>query len=240
MELYLPRREIVRQMRAHLGLATDAQLAAAVQAQHLAAVSAAALRVQGECSWSNLVARVTVTLGAEQNVLNYPSDSRPGSIRGIAVYASDRYYALEPRVLPVQTDTDQEVIVGQPTLARVLGRPNFYQQRDQIYLYPRSDQAYPVRIEYTKRVEMDTDDEVSIIDAQLIIFAAAVTVAATMGDEVQAKYFSGLYDERMRMLRGWQQAGTRFAMDSEADFAEEEFIRDELLPNWSRGPTLPP
>lgn len=227
-------------MRAHLGLATGNQLAAAVHEQHIAAVNDAALRVQGECGWANLVARTTVTLGAEQNVLNYPSDSRPGSIRGVAVYTNDRYYALEPRVLPVQTDTDQEVEEGQPDLERVLGRPNFYQQRDQIYLYPRSDQAYPVRIEYLQRVEMNTDDEVSKVDAQLIVLAAASTVASIMGDKDQAAFYEAKYQERMRTLRGWQSAGTRFAVDSEADFAEEEFIRDELMPNWNRGPTAPP
>lgn len=195
--------------------------------------------MQQECGWVNILGRVTVTIGLEQDTLNYPDDARPGSIRAVAVYDNDRYYLLEPRVIPVNADTDQELIVGNPKIEQVLGRPKFYQQRHQIQFWPRTNKPYPVRMEYAKRVDMPTDDTVSIVDAQLIVYAAAAMIAMQMGDEKQAKWLGGLYDERMMSLRGWQSAGTRFAMDSQADFGEEEFFRDDALPNWNRGPTVP-
>jgi len=240
MQVPLPRSEILRLVRAHLGFSTGNQLSLAVNAQHVAVVNAAALKVQQECGWINALARMTITLGAEQDVINLPTGCKPGCIRSMAVYDQDKYWPLEPRVIPVQADTDQEMIVGQPTLARVLGRPKYYQERSgQLYLWPRSDQTYPIRFEYLKSAEMVDDGDVSPYDGPLIVYAAAAMLAIQMESREQAQHYSGLYNDRMMALRGWQQEGTRFAIDSEADLGENEFVRDELLPNWNRGPTAP-
>lgn len=238
--MYLPRREIVRQTRALLGIQTDNDLGSQLDEQHVAVVNAAALRVQTECGWVNTLRRVTVEIESEQTTLNYPGDCRPGAIRAVAVYDTDRYFVLEPRVIPVQADSDQEVIAGQPTLKGKLGRPKFYQERSQIELWPRTDKAYPVRLEYQARIDMPTDDTVSIVDGQLIIYAACSMLSGAMGDTEQRDHFGGLYKERMMALRGWQSAGNRFAMDSAADFGEEEFFRSDVLPNWNRSPTMAP
>jgi len=203
-------------------------------------VNAAALRVQTECGWVNTLRRVTVEIQSEQTSLNYPEDCRPGAIRAAAVYDTDRYYTLEPRVIPVQADSDQEVIAGQPKLQAKLGRPKFYQQREQIELWPRTDKAYPIRFEYQARVDMPTDETVSIVDAQLIIYAACAMLSGAMGDTEQRDNFNRMYADRMIALRGWQSAGNRFALDSAADLGEEEFFRDDVFPNWNRAPTMAP
>ena len=227
-------------MRAHLGIQTDNDLGSQLDEQHVAVVNSAALRVQTECGWVNTLRRVTVEIQSEQTTLNYPDDCRPGSIRGVAVYDTDRYYTLEPRVIPVQADTDQQLAAGQPTLKAVLGRPKFYQQRNQIELWPRTDKVYPVRFEYQLRADMPNDDTISVYDGELIMFAACSMLSGQMGDTEQRDHFGLLYKERMMQLRGWQSAGTRFALDSAADFGEEEFFREDILPNWSRAPTMAP
>ena len=203
-------------------------------------INSAALKVQQECGWVNSLARVTVEIQSEQTTLNYPDDCRPGAIRAVAAFDGYRYYMLEARIIPINADTDQQVIAGQPELKSVCGRPKFYQQRNQLELFPRTDKAYPIRIEYQRRIDMPTDDSVSIVDGQLIIYASAAMLSAQMGDPKQADHYGALYQDRMQALRGWQSTGNRFAMDTAADFGEEEFFRDDLLPNWNRGPTLAP
>jgi hypothetical protein len=226
-------------VRAHLGLTTDGQLSSMVQAQHLAILNAAARKVQQECSWISATDRQTFTLGVQENVLNLPGGTKAGSIRAIAVYADNRYYALQPRVLPVQSDTDQEMIVGGETLQRMCGRPRYYQERaKQVYFWPRADIEYPVRMEWLKSFEYAAEGDILPCDAQLIIYAATFMLAALRGDEVQKGLFEKLYGDRMIALRGWQQAGTEFMIDSEADFAEDEFMRDDKFPNWNRNPTV--
>ncbi len=226
-------------MRAHLGMQTNEDLASQVGEQHIASVNAAALKVQQECGWVNALRRTTITIEAEQDTINYPADSRPGSIRGMAVYEDGQYYPMPSRIIPAQADTDQQLAEGQPKLKGYCSRPRYYQQRDQIHVWPRSDKQYPIRIEYLARVDLPDEETVSIVDAQLIIYAAASMIATQMADKDQAAYFAGLYQDRMQSLRGWQSAGTEFAMDTEADMAEGEFSLDNQFPRWDRSATPP-
>lgn len=239
MMLFLPRREIVRLVRANLGIQTSNDLGSQVEEQHVAAVNSAALRVQMECGWVNTLKRVTVQSQIHEDRLAYPEDCRPGAIRGMAVYDAGRYYAMEPRVIPVQADTDQQAAEGADALLAVVGRPRYYQQRELIYIWSRTDKSYPIRIEYMARADMPKDETVCIVDGELIAYAATEIVAMQMADDKLASYYRERYTTRMQALRGWQSAGTRFAMDSEADFAEDEFNRDDVMPNWNRAPSVP-
>lgn len=226
--------------RSHLGIQTDNSLSTQIAEQHIAVVNAAALKVQQECGWVNTLDRATVTVGAEQTTINYPPGCNPGSLRAVAVYDSYKYFMLESRIIPVNADSDQELAAGQPTLKSVCGRPKFYQQRHQIELWPRTDKEYPLRMEFQRRIDLPEGSSISIVDAQLIVYATAAMLSVAMGEDKQAEHYSTMYKDRMMALRGWQSAGNRFAMDTAADFGEEEFFRDDLMPNWNRGPTMAP
>jgi hypothetical protein len=240
MELHLSRNEILRQVRAMCGIQTDNSLASQVEEQHVVAVNTAATKAAQECGWVNAQGRVTVTLEAEQDTLNYPDGVTAGSVRSMAVYDEDaqRYYQLEPRVIPVQADQDQEQAAGGEQFTGVQGRPRYYEQRNQIKLLPYSDRQYPVRIDYLRQIQMPTGGSVSIIDAQLIIFGAASMIATQMSDERMAAYYAGLYTDRKNALMAWQSQGSTFAMSTEADMGEDEVVDGDLVPHWDRSPTV--
>lgn len=220
-----------------LGIQTDSSLASQVNEQHIVAVNAAAVKAQQECGWVNAQGRVTVDLQAEQNTVNYPENAGPGSIRGMAVYEYERYYPVEARIIPVHADQDQQQLAGGDTFKGVQGRPRYFEQRNQIMLWPFSDKAYPLRIDYVRPVTMPTEDSISIIDAMLIIYGAASMISTQLGDPGQAAYYGTLYSDRLRALMAVQSQGTKFAMSTEADLGEDEFIREDLIPNWDRRPT---
>lgn len=245
MEIYLSRTEILRQVRAMLGMQTTG-LASQTNEQHIVGVQAAALKVHQDCRWVNLQRHVNVELGIQEHTINYPSNVGPGGILGMAVYSppasgttdsTGRYYPLEARIIPCQADTDVEEVLGGEVYQAVCGRPKFYECRNQIELWPPTDQAYHLRVEILLRTDLPTDASVSVVDAQLIIYKAAEMISVQHGDKEQAAYYQGLYIDRMTMLRGWQSMGTRFAMNSEADLAEDEFFNQDLIPNWNRGTT---
>jgi hypothetical protein len=240
MELYLTREEILRQVRAMLGMQTTASLAGQVDTQHVLVVQAAALKVQQDCRWVNLQRHVDVELGIEEHTINYPSNVGPGGVLEMAVYSDDRYYPLESRIIPPQADTDVEEGIGGETYDRVLGRPKFYECRNQIHLWPPTDKAYHLRVNVLLRADLPTNASMSVVDAQLIIYKAAEMMSVQHGDKEQAAYYATLYQDRMMALRAWQSAGTRFAMNSEADLAEDEFFNQDLIPNWNRGVTSTP
>lgn len=238
MEQYLTRTEILRLVRAHLGIQTDESLSSQVGDRHVAIVQAAALQVMQDCRWANALRKVTVDLGAQQNAVNYPAGQGPGSIIGMAVYVDEKYYPLEKRSLPAWSDQDQQIAAGGDTLDAVAGPPRFFEERNQIALYPVSDKAYKLRIEYTARGDLPTEGSLSLVDGLLIVYRAGYTIAQGDGDSLAATTMAESYKGRLSALRGWQAAGSRFPMDSTADFAEGEFPITSR-PNWYRGPTDP-
>lgn len=240
MELHASRGEILRQVRGILGIQTDNSLSSQVAEQHIIVVNAAATKAAQECDWVNAQGRVTVDLQAEQNTLAYPEGGNAGSIKNMAVYEDDRYYSLAPRIIPVTADQDQQQIAGGDTFTGVQGRPRYYEQRAQLMLWPYSDKAYKVRIDYLRPIAMPTDASVSIIDAQLIVYGAASMLAKIMADPELAAYYAGLYTDRKNALMAWQSQGSTFAMNSEADLGEDEFWSSDLMPSWDRRPTISP
>lgn len=238
METHLPRSEIVRLVRAILGIQTSSALAAMVEEQHVAAVQAAALKVSQDCRWVNAQRRVTVSIGIAQYLVNYPQDCGPGSVLGVAVYDTDRYIPLAQAIIPISLDVDQAVIAGGATLEAILDRPRAFQQLEQITLWPPARQAYPLRIEYMHPMGLPLATSISVVDAQLIQFWAASMISAQMGDTERQRYYATLYADRFGSLRAWQAAGTAFALDSEADLAEDEIpLTSGDWPNWDRRAT---
>jgi hypothetical protein len=240
VELHLPRSEILRQVRASLGIQTDASLGSQSAERHIVAVNQAALKVQQECAWVNAQARTTVDLEAEQDTLNYPEGTGPGSVRAMSVYDADaeKSFLLDPRIIPVQADKDQQQAAGGDLFKSVQGRPRYYEQRDQIKLWPWSDKPYKVRIDYLRAVTMPTEGSISIVDAMLIIYAAASMLATQRGDDRMAAYYGGLYTDRKNALMAWQSQGTDFSMSTEADLGEDEMFDSTLIPQWDRRPTI--
>lgn len=200
-------------------------------------MQSAARNVAQDCRWVMANRRVAVTLQAQQGAINYPSGCSAGSIVSIAVWQDGSSYVLEPRAIGPEADLAVAQATLEGTLDMLTDRPRFFQQRTQIHLWPVTDQQYAAEIEYMQPMDLPNDTDLSVTDGQLIAYMAASILAQTMGDEKQAGYLATLYGDRLAALKGWQSAGTRFAMDSEADLAENEFSIERLKPNWDTRPT---
>lgn len=223
-----------------LGIQTDNSLSTQIQEQHIVAINAAAVKAAQECKWVNAQGRVTITLGAEQQLFNYPEDCGPGSINAIAVYDAERYYPLDPRIIPVHADFDQQQTAGGDLFDSVQGRPRYYEQGKQIKTWPFSDKEYPLRIDYMRPIQMPQGTSVSIIDAMLIIYGGASMISTMMAEPQMANYYAGMYSDRLRALMAWQSQGTTFAMNTEADLAEDEAFNSDIVPKWDRRATITP
>lgn len=240
METRLPRSEIVRLVRSLLGIQTTSGLAAQTQDQHVTAVRMAAADVAKDCRWVSAQKRVTVTLGAQQAVLDYPEASGPGAVLAVAVYDIERYIPLEQRIIPIQADTDQELALGGTPLVSVTARPRYFEQRKQIEFWPRTDKAYQVRVEFMQRMDLPLENSESVVDAMLIVYLAASLISKQMENDSGALYYQSRYEDRLGDLRGWQSAGTAFALDEQADLGEDEGNPlERMRPNWNTAPTPP-
>ena len=232
----MPRSEVVRLVHAHLGEQTSFALGSQTSEQTLAAVQSSTFKVMQDCAWVTTLTQVTVDLGAEQNVLNYPAGVNAGSVTGLAVYDTDaqRYYAMEKRIIPVWASQDQAQIAGGEQFDSVQGTPRFWQELTQIKLWPYSDKAYKVRIEYRANATLPLDSSVSLTDGPLLVYMAASMVATQRENFDMAKYMVSLYQDRLMALRAWQSSGNRFALDSQADLGEDEVNLYDNVPRWDR------
>jgi hypothetical protein len=210
----------------------------------------AAADVAKDCRWVSTQMRTTVSIGAQQNVVNYPADTGPGSILSVSVYIpstapagsvsnTSRYIPLIQSIIPAALDTDQELAEGGAALEAVCSTPTHFEQRAQIAIHPRTDQAYELRIEAQRSVDMPLASSVSIVDAMLIVYKAASMISKQMMDTDGAAYYAGLYADRLGDLKAWQSAGTDVVLDTQADLNEDEGNRLELRrPNWDSSPTV--
>jgi hypothetical protein len=236
VELYLPRSEILRQTRAHLGMQTDNDLGSQVEEQHVAAVQAAAMKVAQDCRWVNAQARVEIQIQNEQAVFSYPANCGPGGILAMSVYDQEQHWPIVPGIIPVVADVPVETAEGGGAFNRVQGRPRRFEQRNQVFLSPPADKPYALHVSFMRRMDLPTDESVSITDGQLIIYMAASMIARQMADNGQSEYFARLYVDRLAALRGWQAAGTTFLMDSNYDMSEDGLPVG--VPNWDRSPLI--
>lgn len=248
MELYEARGTIRQQL---LVLCNENPLTAtsgAILDQRNAQIDAASLKAAQDCRFSAPTGRVTLDLGIQQNVLNYPAGLSPGDIIDVAVYDStlggggiNGYIALEKRSAPPVADQDQEQAAGGTTFSGVCGIPQFWwEEAGQIHLWPYSDIAYKIRIRFAKALTFANDNVVSIIDAQLIIYYAAFLVRKAKHDDDGAQHWLGLYTDRMRAVKAWQATGEKVALVSDASFDESEEAWMSALPRWSTAPTIRP
>lgn len=249
MQINLPRSEIARLVHAFLGEQTNFSLGSQTSEQVLAAIQGASYKVLQDCRWVNPLVQITTTIGIAQTVMNYPAGVNAGSITGMAVWGDYndtfddgnlRYYAMEKRIIPVAASQDIQQAVGGAPFESIQGRPLYWQELNQIKIWPYTNRQYKVRIEYIQNALLPDDSTMSITDGQLIVYMAASMVATQRENPDQARYMLSLYADRMMALRAWQSAGNRFALDPEADLGEDEFNLDRNVPNWYRGVTISP
>jgi hypothetical protein len=247
VELYLSRTEIRRQVAAFLGETTSTAQASQVQNQRNAIIDSAAIQAHADCRWVTAQRRVTVALGIQQNVLNYPTQCGAGGVLALALYdpaalagsANAGYVKLEKRQAPVEASQDQQQITGGDTFQAVCGPPEYWwEEAGQINLWPYSDQAYSVRMLYVAQSTFANDAAVSIVDGMMIIYWTLWLVCTSRGDKPMADTYMQMYRKRNTDLRSWQATGQVIEISTDGSFDDNEEAWYTGMPRWSQAPTV--
>jgi hypothetical protein len=240
MDIFLPRSEIVRQMRALLGMATSDVIATQVGAQHVTFVQLASEEVATECKWVTTRGEVTLDLQEEQQLLDYPEDAGPGCVESMGVLDSTAltFSPIHPAVIPVTASLDQLEAAGEPLFKDCQGIPLWFEQGLQIRLWPASDKPYKIRVRYRRPANLPTDGSMSIVDAMAIIYTAAA-MALDLEDPQAAAKMEKRAAARIRKLRSFHQGNLDIQLNPDADIGEDEHLTIER-PNWDTRPTIRP
>lgn len=204
MEIFASRLEIRRRLQARMGVVTGTAQAPLVQDQLNEFIRAAALEVYTVCQWARAQLEARVTVGIDQRFVDYPANATGGNIIAIGVWdSSSRYLQLRRARIQVQLDDEPLVDEGEPASVSGRGQPQLYEPKTQIEIWPRPDQTYELKIDYTQNPELATDATVSVVDAESIILWALADAYDFQGDLELAKVARDKYRHRIGQLRAW-------------------------------------
>jgi len=119
--------------------------------------------------WAHLRKYATLSLGASQYLIDYPSDANPDRVQAISVLRGNVWSEPLPKGIPAQLYTTQD----NPSW------PQRWEPYEQIQLWPLSDQAYSVRCFYIQALGgLTADADRASIDDALIQMIALWTTKA--------------------------------------------------------------
>jgi hypothetical protein len=244
MEILLSGTEILAQMRSLMGQQTSEAVSGISTNQYKAFRQAATLKLFADSKWLASEVRTTVDVGTGQYQIAYPTNMACGSIRELAICDPDDgaggvYSPLELRDLPAALDFDQIEALGGDAFEAIQGTPAFAQQRtDYIYLYPPNDDTpRKLRIRGNVRLTWTNESDLSVCDAQAIIYWAVSMAYGASGDPGQQAYYQGLYADRVSQLRGHQCTGEVVTFRGDAPTWDGiDILRP--IPNWDTSPRV--
>lgn len=198
---------------ARMGFTTNGSQAPLNQDQFNEFIRAAAYAVYERCPWAATQRETRSTVGIDQRLLNYPTNASASNIVALAYWDAGRscYVPLRRGVIPLTLDDDPIQDVGEPDTIPGRGKPEIYEPKTQIEIWPRPDDTYEIKIDHTVHPELAADATVSIVDAELIVLWAMADAYDFQADQDLARIARAKFEERFRLLVGGQHplAGTR-------------------------------
>lgn len=240
MQVFLSRLEIRRQLRASLGQTTDEGLATMNRAKLDVSIMQACLQAHAEMRPLAAQIERTFDLGIQQSLIPYPADAAPGSLTTAAVWdaTAEVYRPLRRKAREVDGADDQALILGGASMTAIAAMPEWIaEEKDGWRVYPTTDIAYRVRVYFGKRQAFTNDDELSTVDAMLIL-SYALYLETRSYDDAQAQRHLGDYQQRKMALKGWEQTGAAIAYDPDCTFDDNERLDDP--PNYDTRPARQP
>lgn len=216
MQIALSRKECRRRMLARLGHTTSDAQAPLVLDQFNEWIRAACDEVYTRCEWVRTLRESVLAVGIDQRVVNYPANCGPENIHQIGLWDADadRYLPLRRGIIPVEVDDDPLVIEGEPASVPGRGTPTMYQAKQQIEVWPRPDKAYELKVDHTINPGFASDEQLSIVDAELIILWAMADAFDFQGDADLARTQRQKFANRLGMLAGKQGPMVTISRDS--------------------------
>lgn len=237
MQVFLSRLEIRRQLRASLGQTTDEGLGTSNRAKIDVTIQQACLQAHADMRPLRAQIQATFDIGIQQSLIPYPADAAPGSLAEAAVWDAEGrlYLPLRRKRRMVANSDDQNLVLGGSAMTEIAAMPKWIEETAQGWqLYPTSDQAYKIRVHYAKRQAFTDDNELSTIDAMLVL-SYALYLETRVYDDAQSQRHLSDYHQRMASLKGFEQTGASISYDADADFDQDCDAGDEP-PRWDTRP----
>lgn len=241
MESFLSRKEIRRRVLSRMGKSSNDAQAQQVMEQTNEFIRAAAQAVYLRCNWVQTIIDTTTAVGIDQRLLNYPTNCQPQNVQSIAYWdeSGQKFVSLRRGVIPAELDDEPLVEEGEPASIDGRGKPQIYELRAQIEIWPRPDQEYRIKIEHSVNPDLENDDSVSVVDAEAIVLHVMAESYDFDGDQQLANTKRGQYEQRIQTLIG-QQAPTLDIRRGRLDRLRFSRVQTGYVPNSGNWPAVMP
>lgn len=161
--LYKTLGELRSQLRTRLGFAAAGAAAGVIQSNLDSILQEAQNLVYWTHDWARLRRYATVSLGADQYLIDYPDGCNPERVKAISVLRGNVWSSpLSRGITPTMYTTQDNA-----------APPYRWEPYEQIELFPKADQVYSVRIFYIKTLDPFTgDDHRATLDDSMIFTVA--------------------------------------------------------------------
>lgn len=192
-------------MQARLGNATNDAQASLVMEQYNEFIRAAAMDVYTRCQWATAHHRTSVNVGIDQRFVDYPVGCSGSNIIQIGLWdaAASAMRPLRRARIPIQLNDDPLVAQGEPYSVPGRGMPTQYEPKERIEIYPRPDQPYALKLDYTANPDLALETDVCVVDAECIILLAMADAYDFQGDQALAQVQRAKAEKRIGQLRAW-------------------------------------
>jgi hypothetical protein len=222
MEEYLSRADIRGMLRARCGYSGSDATSGQIYERHNGFIEDANATVLVRRQWGGLQREYTFTFGVDQRLYNYPPNCRMGNILAIGVWSegvetdSGYYVPLKKSPIGLILDTDPISGAGGDPALTVQGMPRRYQLKTQIEVYPRAEKAYLGKIDHTVCPRLIQENDVSVVDAYVILWLAIADEKEILGDDMGAATYRKKAEQRLRLLSAHEHHGEVVAIDDTA------------------------
>ena len=217
MRQYRTLGELRNEMRAMLGAASSGSAAgpnATIIDTHLRNAQSVLYRVH---DWAHLRRYEDETVGVNQYLVDYPATADPDRIKAISVYRGSVWSPPIPRGITPQMYTTQDMTSW----------PQAWEPYEQIELFPKADQIYPLRIFFIKAIERFTQDaDRATVDDTAISTVATGTLKAHYR-QPDAAVFQKMSDTLLLALKAKSWGQSTFRHDDWAN--EEPLVRPQVV-----------
>jgi hypothetical protein len=149
--------------------------------------------------WRHLTDYKDVTTGVGQNLYDYPTS---GAMGGSGCARDKRILRIESLYSGEYVQLDEGIDTGMYSTMETQSYPARYERYSQILIYPKSNQAYTLRIWHiSDLLPFSQDGHVATLDDEMILLHA-VTNAKAHYRQPDAKAYEGQLNTLLASLRG--------------------------------------
>lgn len=215
-------------------------------------IDQALAKVLEDASWVRADREAEVSLGIDQEWIDYPTGATPGNVFQIGVWLEDekQYIPMERRFQSVSHNTDPLNVLGGADDEAARAQPEQWEEsadsstgRPMMKVWPAADKAYTLLVRFRVSPSPSDTEPIFWVDGALVASYALMLFNLDRNPD-KSRFYSAEYERSLRNLRAMQHTGQGIAVAGHHMVIGKDRRGQGLpnvrgpIPNWDTRPTI--